>query len=163
LLIAVPGRSSLGLVNSSPSWAGYVFFDASLPTPGLSWMDTAPEELSSALVCMAHDGWLPPWFEWFGENAIVELLPDSAMREAFIEDRHELPLTRCSMRLVQLPHLGRMLQRPISDSVMRTHRKPIKRERCISRCPCWNRTIWQFSAVRLQQPRPLIDLIEALT
>jgi hypothetical protein len=94
VLVAHSGAGALlaGVGDLVPELGGYVFVDAGLPTPGLSWMDTAPEELSSALISMARDGWLPPWFEWFGEDAIVELLPESGMREAFIDDCHELPL-----------------------------------------------------------------------
>ena len=94
VLVAHSGAGALlaGVGELVPELGGYVFVDASLPTPGLSWMDTAPKELSSALVSMACDGWLPPWFEWFGEDAIAELLPESGMREAFIEDCHALPL-----------------------------------------------------------------------
>ena len=94
VLLAHSGAGALlaGVGELVPKLGGYVFVDAVLPTPGLSWMDTAPEELSSALVSMAHDGWLPPWCEWFGVDAMVELLPESAMREAFIGDCRHLPL-----------------------------------------------------------------------
>lgn len=94
VLVAHSGAGALlaGVGELVPKLGGYVFVDAVLPTPGLSWMDTAPEELSSTLVSIAHDGWLPPWFEWFGADAIIELLPDSEMRGAFIEDCHQLPL-----------------------------------------------------------------------
>jgi hypothetical protein len=94
VLVAHSGAGTLlaGVGELVPKLGGYVFVDAGLPSPGLSWMDTSPAELTSALVNMAHDGWLPPWFEWFGEKAIVELLPEPAMREAFIENCHELPL-----------------------------------------------------------------------
>jgi hypothetical protein len=94
VLVAHSGAGALvaGVDELVPELGGHVFVDAGLPTPGMSWMDTAPKELSSALISMAHDGWLPPWSEWFGEKAIVELLPESAMREAFIGDCHELPL-----------------------------------------------------------------------
>jgi Alpha/beta hydrolase family len=72
---------------------GYVFVDAGLPTPGQAWMDTVPPELAAQLRDMADaQGWLPPWPQWWGEEALAELIPDPAARRAFAADCPRLPL-----------------------------------------------------------------------
>jgi hypothetical protein len=38
-------------------------------------------------------GNLPPWHEWFGPEAIAEILPERAMREAFVAELRPIPLT----------------------------------------------------------------------
>jgi hypothetical protein len=62
---------------------GYVFVDAGLPFPGQSWLQTAPPELAKQVRAMAKGGWLPPWSEWWGAEALAELLPDPEVRERF--------------------------------------------------------------------------------
>jgi hypothetical protein len=72
---------------------GYIFVDAGLPTPGQSWMETAPLELAAQLRDMADDqGWLPPWPQWWGDEALAELIPDSAARRHFAAGCPRLPL-----------------------------------------------------------------------
>jgi hypothetical protein len=72
---------------------GYVFVDAGLPTPGRSWMETAPPDLAGQLRGMADDrGWLPPWPQWWSEEVMAELLPDQAVRQRFVADCQRLPL-----------------------------------------------------------------------
>lgn len=72
--------------------AGYVFVDAGLPFPGQSWMETAPPELAGQLRAMTHDGWLPPWADWWGPDGLTELLPDPRMRERFAKGCPRLPV-----------------------------------------------------------------------
>jgi hypothetical protein len=63
---------------------GYVFADAGLPAPGQTWMDTVPPGLAARLRQMADpQGWLPPWPQWWGEEALAELVPDSDVRRRF--------------------------------------------------------------------------------
>jgi len=63
---------------------GYVFVDAGLPTPGRSWMETAPPALAAQLRGMAGPGgWLPPWSQWWGDEELAALLPDAAVRRRF--------------------------------------------------------------------------------
>jgi hypothetical protein len=135
VLVAHSGAGALvaGVDELVPELGGHVFVDAGLPTPGMSWMDTAPKELSSALISMAHDGWLPPWSEL---NSCPN--PQCAKRSSEIAMNCRW---RCFTNLVQLPHLGRMPRQHISGSVMRTNAKRIKREPWIGRRPCWNWTI----------------------
>lgn len=72
---------------------GYVFVDAGLPIPGQSWMDTVPAELAAQVREMADtEGWLPPWSQWWGDEALAEILPDPGMRRAFAADCPRLPL-----------------------------------------------------------------------
>jgi hypothetical protein len=72
---------------------GYVFVDARLPFPGQTWMDTAPPELVAQLRELTEpDGWLPPWPQWWGEEALAELLPDPVIRERFTAGCPPLPL-----------------------------------------------------------------------
>ena len=72
---------------------GYVFVDARLPTPGQSWTDTAPADLVAQREALADaEGWLPPWSQWWGDEALAELLPDPRMRRAFAAGCPRLPL-----------------------------------------------------------------------
>jgi hypothetical protein len=71
---------------------GYVFVDAGLPTPGMSWFESAPAELAAQLRDMARDGWLPPWSQWWPLQALEELLPDPELRTRFAAASPRLPL-----------------------------------------------------------------------
>lgn len=71
---------------------GYVFVDAGLPYPGQSWLQTAPPELAEQVRAMATGGWLPPWSQWWGADAMAELLPDPQVRECYAADCPQLPL-----------------------------------------------------------------------
>lgn len=69
-----------------------VFVDAGLPHPGRNWFDTAPRELVDQLRTLARDGMLPPWHEWFPPEAVAELVPDPAMRDAVVRELRPLPV-----------------------------------------------------------------------
>jgi len=72
---------------------GYLFVDAGLPTPGRSWMDTVPPGLAAQLREMADaQGWLPPWPQWWGDEALAELIADPNARRRFAADCPRLPL-----------------------------------------------------------------------
>lgn len=72
---------------------GYVFVDAGLPAPGKSWMETVPPDLAAQITEMADArGWLPPWSQWWGDEALAELLPDPAVRQRFADGCPRLPL-----------------------------------------------------------------------
>lgn len=85
-LLAPAGDACGGAVR------GCVYVDAGLPTPGRSWLQSAPPELASQVQGMAQDGWLPPWSLWWGSDALVELLPDDETRERFAADCPPLPM-----------------------------------------------------------------------
>lgn len=72
---------------------GYLFVDAGLPIPGRSHMSTMPPELADQLRQMAdRDGWLPPWPQWWGDDALAELIPDAGTRRRFAAECPKLPL-----------------------------------------------------------------------
>lgn len=71
---------------------GCVFLDAGLPAPGMSWFETAPAELADQLRGIARDGWLPPWSDWWGPDALAELVPDARVRARFAAGCPPLPL-----------------------------------------------------------------------
>jgi hypothetical protein len=72
---------------------GYLFVDAGLPTPGQTWMETVPPDLAAQLREMADArGWLPPWPQWWGEQALAELVPDPDIRQRFAAGCPPLPL-----------------------------------------------------------------------
>jgi hypothetical protein len=70
-----------------------LYVDSLLPQAGASWFDRAPADLADHLRGLARDGLLPPWNEWFGADAIEEVLPDPHLRERFVADVPRLPLT----------------------------------------------------------------------
>ncbi len=72
---------------------GYVFVDAGLPIPGQTWMDTVPPDLAAQLRETADaQGWLPPWPQWWGDEALAELIPDPDARRRFAAGCPPLPL-----------------------------------------------------------------------
>ena len=72
---------------------GYLFFDARLPAPGRSWMQTTPPDQAAWLRGMADpQGWLPPWSRWWGEEELAALVPDPALRRQFAAGCPQLPL-----------------------------------------------------------------------
>ena len=72
---------------------GYIFADAGPPTPGQTWMETVPPDLAAQLREMADArGWLPPWPQWWGEEALAELIPDPETRQHFAARGPPLPL-----------------------------------------------------------------------
>jgi hypothetical protein len=72
---------------------GYIFVDAGLPMPGQAWMQTVPPELAAQVRGMADArGWLPPWPQWWGDEALAELIPDPEARQYFAACCPGLPL-----------------------------------------------------------------------
>jgi hypothetical protein len=72
---------------------GYIFVDAGLPTPGQAWMETVPPDLAVQLREMADSrGWLPPWPQWWGDEALAEQVPDPVVRQHFAAGCPPLPL-----------------------------------------------------------------------
>src|SRR5580658_1444335 len=72
---------------------GYVFADAGLPIPGQSWLETVPPDLAAQVRDMADaQGWLPPWPQWWGDEAMAELIPDPEARRRFAAGCPRLPL-----------------------------------------------------------------------
>jgi len=72
---------------------GYVFVDAGLPIPGQAWTETVPPDLAAQVRGMADaGGWLPPWPQWWGDEAMAELIPDAEARRRFAAGCPRLPL-----------------------------------------------------------------------
>lgn len=82
----------------------YVFVDAGLPSPGQSWMSTVPADLAARLRAIAGaDGMLPPWPQWWGEEAMAELIADPVARARFAADCPALPLSMFEEIMPEVP------------------------------------------------------------
>lgn len=75
-----------------PSVRALLFLDASLPTPGRSWTDEAPAELTRQLAELAEHGVLPPWNEWFDADLLRTLVPDDSLRHQLVAELPRVPL-----------------------------------------------------------------------
>ena len=52
-----------------------------------------PPDLAAQVRQMADaHGWLPPWPQWWGEEALAELIPDPDARQRFADGCPRLPL-----------------------------------------------------------------------
>lgn len=80
-----------------------IFVDAILPHPGLRWFDTAPPQLRAHLRSLVHNGFLPPWNQWFPPEVISALISDRDARQRFIG---ELPRIRVSYLEERAPEAG---------------------------------------------------------
>lgn len=88
------GRHLPALAGAVPGVGLLVYVDAALSVPGRSWFDGAPPELAARLTEMVDaDGVLPPWPEWFGPDAMAELLPDPGLRRRLVAESPRLPLS----------------------------------------------------------------------
>ena len=74
-----------------PDLRGIIFVDAGLPHPGQSWIQTADTGLVEQLNQMSQGGWLPSWCEWWGPDAMAELLPEPQFRKKFCDECPRLP------------------------------------------------------------------------
>jgi pimeloyl-ACP methyl ester carboxylesterase len=72
--------------------AGSVFVDAFLP-PARGSAPLAPPRLTQHLRALASNGVLPPWWSWFGEETMRELVPDESLRAALEEEMPRLPIS----------------------------------------------------------------------
>ncbi|WP_296597662.1 alpha/beta fold hydrolase [Phenylobacterium sp.] len=71
--------------------SGVVFLDAVLPYPGVSCLSTAPEPLVAHLRRITTEGRLAAWNRWFPEDPTPTMIPDAALREAFVADLPRTP------------------------------------------------------------------------
>lgn len=72
--------------------AGLVFVDAAVPPTGGN-AELMPAAYLEPLRALAADGMLPKWSEWFGPDAMTELVPDAAKRAIIAAELPELPLS----------------------------------------------------------------------
>jgi hypothetical protein len=68
-----------------------VFVDAGVP-PTHGDAALLPEDLLARLRTIAVDGRLPKWSEWFGPEAIEQLVPDARVRDAVVAELPRLPV-----------------------------------------------------------------------
>jgi hypothetical protein len=72
--------------------AATIFVDAFLP-PTAGAAQLLPAELLDQLRALAPDGVLPPWAEWFGEDAMRRLVPDDDLRSRLVAEMPRLPVS----------------------------------------------------------------------
>lgn len=72
--------------------SGYIFVDARLPESGASLADQDPPQAEEHRRRIVKEGVLPPWSEWFGEEAMVEVIPDAEQRRHFVSELRSIPL-----------------------------------------------------------------------
>jgi hypothetical protein len=73
------------LAARTPGVVGMVLVDALLPHPGRSWVQTVPDAFAAKLKREAVDGRLRPWPQWWGDARMRDLIPDDALRAAFVD------------------------------------------------------------------------------
>jgi hypothetical protein len=71
--------------------AALIFVDAFLP-PSEGAAPPVPPPLMEQLRPLATDGVLPPWWRWFGEEGLRELLPNEPQRAELEKEMPRLPL-----------------------------------------------------------------------
>jgi hypothetical protein len=96
--IVLVGHSGAGLLlpaiadASENEIAALVFVDSFLPPPA-GRVPLAPPALIDQLRALATEGALPPWSQWFGADAMRELVPDERMRAHLEAEMPRLPLS----------------------------------------------------------------------
>jgi hypothetical protein len=74
--------------------AAVLYIDASLPHPGLSWLESVPPEMGEQIEQLAEpDGFLRPWYEWFPPGMLDELIPDREARSVLFSEMPRVPLS----------------------------------------------------------------------
>ena len=71
---------------------GYVFVDAGLPRDRATRLDDAPPDFAKRIHDLAADGLIPPWAQWWSDDVLAALIPDSDQRERFAEELEPLPV-----------------------------------------------------------------------
>ena len=80
-----------------------LYVDALLPHPGRSWAQTVPADFVARLESQAVDGRLPPWPDWWGDDAMQLLLPDDALRARFVGDCPRVPVAALHEVMPEVP------------------------------------------------------------
>lgn len=106
--IVLVGHSGAG--SRLPAIAGQlggveraIYVDALLPHPGRSWAQTVPVAFVERLESQAVDGLLPPWPEWWGEDAMRALLGDDALRASFVAGCPRVPVADLHHVMPEVP------------------------------------------------------------
>jgi hypothetical protein len=96
--IVLVGHSGAGLLLPvigdalSLEVAGLVFVDSFLP-PSAGRLELGPPAFMQQLRALATGRVLAPWWSWFGEDAMRELVPDERLRAALEREMPRLPLS----------------------------------------------------------------------
>lgn len=91
--VLLVGHSGAGLllpaiaVTVTPPVGGLIFVDSEIPAR-IGDTPFVPSALLDQLRTLAPDGVLPPWADWFGEDAMRDEVPDDALR---LELAQEMP------------------------------------------------------------------------
>jgi pimeloyl-ACP methyl ester carboxylesterase len=102
--LVLAGHSGGGLLLPAiaeavaPPVRGLVFVDSAVPAL-VGETPVVPAPFLEHLRALAVDGILPRWSEWFGEEAMRELVPDEALRESLIRELPSLPLSFFERRI----------------------------------------------------------------
>lgn len=75
-----------------PREVALLFADAAVPDPDEPDVRLAPEAFLAHLGGLATDGVLPPWSEWWPDEDLTSLYPDSATRALVSAEEPRLPL-----------------------------------------------------------------------
>jgi hypothetical protein len=75
-----------------------VFVDSDVPPPE-GETPLVPADFLEFLRGLARDGMLPPWSEWFGPEAMTELIPDEDKRAIVTAELRALPLSYYEARV----------------------------------------------------------------
>jgi hypothetical protein len=95
--VILVGHSGAGLLlpviaGVSDNEAALVFVDSFLPPPAGRLL-LGPSAFMDRLHAMAADGVLPPWSQWFGTDAMRELVSDERLRADLEAEMPRLPLS----------------------------------------------------------------------
>jgi pimeloyl-ACP methyl ester carboxylesterase len=71
--------------------SGMIFVDSGLPATAGETRFMPPASLER-FAALAVNGVLPPWSEWFGEEAMREVIPDERLRHALTREMPEIPV-----------------------------------------------------------------------
>lgn len=85
------GGFAPALTAEASDLAGLIFADAVLPYPGRSVIESAPSSLVQRFKELTVDGKLAPWNEWFEPDPTLFMIPDPALRAAFVAALPRVP------------------------------------------------------------------------
>jgi pimeloyl-ACP methyl ester carboxylesterase len=104
--------------------SGMIFVDSGLPAAAGETRYMPPASLER-FATLAVNGVLPPWSEWFGEEAMREVIPDERLRHALIREMPEISLAFLEQCI---PSPAGWDRRPCSYLLLSEAYKPAARE-----------------------------------
>jgi pimeloyl-ACP methyl ester carboxylesterase len=106
--LVLVGHSGAGLLLPviaeavDQSVSGLIFVDSGVPTRE-GETPFVPPPLLDEFRALARGGMLPPWFSWFGDETIHELVPDEALRRSLIREMPDVPVSFLEQRVPSPP------------------------------------------------------------